>query len=400
MKGNNIFIKAVVVSFLILTSYCVVGIENVNEINNIENSISDPYEGRLRIYVVEIESQWDMYNDDPYHYGLIDFAYDDTLSLNYLETLETTIEWEGSVFEDNVMFIAVLFNPKAYLNYADNLDPDDLKQPFDAYYVDACAAATIDTSGSNTVNEDFTHTVFVEKGTGAFCPSCPAMAEKLLAIYESGDYPFYFVSMVVDKSSAANSRMNQLSLYWVPTAYYDGGKEVLIGGDKTEAQHRELIESCGERDVHELDLTITSEYVGGGRFNLALSITNNEEITNTPPDKPSINGLSSGKAGEKYDYTFQAFDIDGDDLYYYIDWGDDQVEEWIGPHSSGEEIILSHTWSEENTYTIRAKVKDINEEESEWETLEISMPKFRVYSPLSYWLSRLINKYPILQKIF
>jgi hypothetical protein len=104
-----------------------------------------------------------------------------------------------------------------------------------------------------------------------------------------------------------------------------------------------------------------------------------EEIQeNNPPDTPNINGLASGKAGTEYDYTFVTTDPNGDDVYYYIEWGDDQVEEWIGPYKSSEEATVSHAWTEEGIYNIRAKAKDVHDAESDWGTLEVTMPKNKV----------------------
>ena len=45
---------------------------------------------------------------------------------------------------------------------------------------------------------DFMHVVFCEEATATGCPYCPAMSEALCSIYQSGDYPFYFVAMVAD----------------------------------------------------------------------------------------------------------------------------------------------------------------------------------------------------------
>jgi len=84
-----------------------------------------------------------------------------------------------------------------------------------------------------------------------------------------------------------------------------------------------------------------------------------------PPNIPEIDGPINGEIGITYDYNFTAIDPDEDDVWYYIEWGDGDVEEWIGPYSSGEEVVRSHTWDDEDTYTIRAKAKDIFDAESE-----------------------------------
>ncbi len=36
----------------------------------------------------------------------------------------------------------------------------------------------------------------------------------------------------------------------------------------------------------------------------------------------------------------------GTDGYYYIGWGDGELEKWLGPHDSGKEITINHIWGE------------------------------------------------------
>jgi len=123
---------------------------------------------------------------------------------------------------------------------------------------------------------------------------------------------------------------------------------------------------------------------------------------NQPPDPPSITGPTSGKPRHKYNYTFFTIDPDGDDVYYFIDWGDLTDSGWIGPFASGEEVIVSHKWLIQGSYTIRAKVKDIYDVESDWATLEVAMPKNQQYSNMWFlwFLERFPNAFPILKKVF
>ena len=113
---------------------------------------------------------------------------------------------------------------------------------------------------------------------------------------------------------------------------------------------------------------------------------------NKPPEKPIITGPSSGRAGTQYGYTFYAIDPDGDNLYYTIDWGDGETIPWDGPYDSSRELKAFHTWSEKGSYTIRIKAKDVHGAESEWSTLEVSMPKNKN-------LPYLINNLPYILKI-
>jgi hypothetical protein len=119
--------------------------------------------------------------------------------------------------------------------------------------------------------------------------------------------------------------------------------------------------------------------------------------TNLGPDTPTIKGPTSGKIGKEYEYTFVTIDPEDDDVYYWIDWGDQTFEEWIGPYSSGNEITLTHTWAEQGTYTIKAKAKDIFDAESEFGTLEVSMPKTKIINRfILLFLEKLVEWVPIL----
>ncbi len=102
-----------------------------------------------------------------------------------------------------------------------------------------------------------------------------------------------------------------------------------------------------------------------------------EIFFNDPPETPTIAGQTNGNIGEEYSYTFKTTDPDGDQVYYYIEWGDGDIVEWDGPHDSNEEITLNNTWTKQGTYNIRAKAKDIYDFESNWETLTVTMPRTR-----------------------
>lgn len=122
---------------------------------------------------------------------------------------------------------------------------------------------------------------------------------------------------------------------------------------------------------------------------------------NGPPYKPDIPfGPTRLKVGETGTYTTSAIDPDGDDIYLYVDWGDDTSEGWIGPFSSGEEITISHAWSEQGDYIIRARAKDIYDGRGDWVTLPVTMPKNRLVNRLFQTSLQIhANMFPILRKI-
>ena len=203
------------------------------------------------------------------------------------------------------------------------------------------------------------------------------MADKLYFIYRYWDYPFYFVTLVADvgNQNAEDRLFQNYNLYGYPTSFFDGGYQVLVGSGIDREVYLDTIESCGSRDVHELNLTVGVEWIGNGDLEIYVSVTSNEEVPNEPPEKHTITGPTSGKTGEEYNYTFMSTDPEGHDVYYLIDWGDNTSTEWLGLYDSGEEITLSHIWAEQGNHIIKAKAKDVYGLESDWATLEVSMPK-------------------------
>ena len=82
-----------------------------------------------------------------------------------------------------------------------------------------------------------------------------------------------------------------------------------------------------------------------------------------------------------------------------IDWCDDNISNWIGYYK--EQIItVAHSWQTESNSSILAKVKERYHLESDWETLEVSMPKNKaINTPFLLFLERLMKRFPILEQI-
>lgn len=124
---------------------------------------------------------------------------------------------------------------------------------------------------------------------------------------------------------------------------------------------------------------------------------NDHTVSNSQPNVPSIMGPSNGKRGEKYDYRFVSTDPEGDNLYYYIDWGDEQIEEWIGQYGTGEVLNIGHIWEEEGRYKIKAKVKDIYGAQSDWKTFNVSMLKNK--ATYNTFFLRFLERFPLFEKL-
>jgi PKD repeat protein/glutaredoxin len=119
------------------------------------------------------------------------------------------------------------------------------------------------------------------------------------------------------------------------------------------------------------------QYEQVGTYTVTLSVQDNSnaygsdyttvtiEITN-PPDKPIINGPESALINQPCDFTFSSDDPNYDNVYFFVDWGDDSESVWEGPYPSENQIDLSHIWENEGVYTVKVKAKDIHDYESEW----------------------------------
>ena len=121
----------------------------------------------------------------------------------------------------------------------------------------------------------------------------------------------------------------------------------------------------------------TNSY-GSGNYDFWLIKVELVNYENLPPDAPVIDGPRRGKAGEEHEYTFTSEDHDGEDVSYYIRWGDGQVIPWTDFQPSGSPYVDNHTWTEEGNYILEAKAKDIYGEESDWERISISMPRNKI----------------------
>jgi hypothetical protein len=117
---------------------------------------------------------------------------------------------------------------------------------------------------------------------------------------------------------------------------------------------------------------------------------------NNAPNAPIITGETSGTAGKEYQYTFNAVDPDGGDVYYWVQWDDGCPSvEWIGPFPSGVDVKLNHTFANQGTFTIGAKARDVFDAESDWGELTVTMPRNRAMTNLLFL--RFLEQFPILR---
>jgi hypothetical protein len=114
-------------------------------------------------------------------------------------------------------------------------------------------------------------------------------------------------------------------------------------------------------------------------------------VDNTPPAAPSITGPSQGSPGINYLFNLVTTDAQDQNVYYYVDWGDQTNSGWLGPYLPGVTEHVTHSWTTRGTFSVRVKAKDILNSESDWSTLDIVMPDdFNLQNQNQQLASRLV----------
>ena len=235
-----------------------------------------------------------------------------------------------------------------------------------------------------------------------------------------GFFNLEYGSLNIDKTDINWVDYNQENYSnWVPVARINISTQDQTKFDGSESfDHEGTIESYAwdfGDGTTATGVTTTHTYDTPGIYLVTLTVTDNASNTdketawvfidaeNHPPRTPWLLGRRTGENGTTYRYTFWATDPDGDDLYYYLNWGDTYWDGgavgWIGPYKSGEKVTLEKTWKEKGNYTVRVKAQDRYGAKSDWATLKVTMPVS--YSiPMQRFWERLFERFPLLERLF
>lgn len=148
---------------------------------------------------------------------------------------------------------------------------------------------------------------------------------------------------------------------------------------------------------------------------ISTAIADDDEVNgaNRAPSAPIIVEDSSGDDRLECVCTFYSTDPDGDTVFYYIDWGDSEIEliqpldddviirPWDGPYDSGELLSLTHQYPERGNYVISIKAKDCFDLESPTTTLPVKISYFNIfnYEKFDILLEKIQNMFPLLRDI-
>jgi len=126
-------------------------------------------------------------------------------------------------------------------------------------------------------------------------------------------------------------------------------------------------------------------------------------IRNQPPNTPSTpEGKATIKINKENAYTTLTTDPNGDQIWYWIDWGDETNSGWVGPFASGATATAPHIWTKRGTYQIKVKAKDSYNVESAYSNSFEVKVKFLVSQSVQIptILQKLIERFPMLERFF
>ena len=165
---------------------------------------------------------------------------------------------------------------------------------------------------------DFTHTVFVEVATGQCCKPCHYWNQIIYDIYDTGEYDFQYVEMVVFDYDG-DALIDEAGDWYT---FYDAGsipKSIMDGDYRRIANNSEVfiqyLNECGNRAVADISASMTVFWLGDATIQVDISIENNNASVYNGHIRTSITEIVSRYNtyyGEPYHFGFLGFAYDMD----------------------------------------------------------------------------------------
>lgn len=295
---------------------------SINVSISIQNNEETQYNGHIEAFINEYTSRYKTSGGVPYHFGFLNFAFHENVLINASENYSNYIIWNGSehydehgnnfsdIKQNNIEVTLVIYNSSS--GYVDetvffifpNTAPDP---PFDPYPIDGETGVNLNTN---------------------LTWNCSDADEDILrydVYFGTTNPPPLVGTNLTNTSYEPGTLLLETTYYWKIVA-------------------RDIREATNESPI----------------WNFTT------RINNKPNEPVKPNGLTKGEEGQELEYSTSAIDPDGDDLFYWFDWGDESSSGWFGPYPSGKQINITHVWIHSGEYKIKVKTKDIFDAESNW----------------------------------
>jgi len=289
---------------------------------NIENNEDFQYDGYIRTFITEIVSRYETPLEEPFNFGFLDFAFDESISIGAGQTYTDNIIWDGNEHED------------AHGDNFGDLKANNIQMTLVVYnnsngYTDETAKTYIPNNQPNkAINPSPENGEIDVRPDVDLAWNCtdPDGDELFYDIYlGTTNPPPLFASNISENYFDPGLLEFQATYYWY---------------------------------------ILSDDHRGGTNQSEIWNFTTKNNYIPEIPSKP--HGPPKGDAGEELEYVTTTFEPDGDDLYYWFDWDNGYNSGWVGPFKSNEIANATYTWPEGGDYTISVKAKDEYGYESKW----------------------------------
>jgi hypothetical protein len=79
---------------------------------------------------------------------------------------------------------------------------------------------------------------------------------------------------------------------------------------------------------------------------------------NYSPLVPSLLAPTLAQRGDSIRIRVSSYDHDADSLYFFVEWGDGTVSDWVGPVQSASDYEVLHAYGDTGVFGVLAKAKD------------------------------------------
>ena len=188
------------------------------------------------------------------------------------------------------------------------------------YYIITVSNSTVRDNDDGSDNGDdnnqtYTRFAFLELPKPKIsCTECPKIAAMVDELYDSGNYPFYYVTLPQVNENAA-ARIKEYNVWGYPTIYFDGGYDLIVGSNTQKSVISEKIVSSAASKRSNLSVVVTAERKeNSSEITLMILINNHESQLYTGQLRVYLTEIVSttGQGNSPTRFSFIEFLIDGE----------------------------------------------------------------------------------------